>query len=253
MKKEEKEALFCMKLAQIAYHGEYGKNDINKKIHNYKEYRIKNTEFFTCKDSKNDFYIVFQGSNNLKDWIANLKFLSETDSQLDMESLERIGTDFKFHKGHLKQWHDVEDFIFKKLIENGFIQNINKIYFTGHSLGGSLAEIGSCITAKCFPFLKEKLVVRSFGANRNMGWKTKHWFNKNVMDCYRYVNGDDIVPKMPPNLIDRIGLCHPATKRKIGRKEPWWKFLLPIHNIKHDIEDHYPQAYIKSLENEVIK
>lgn len=231
--------LKCMKLCQKSYKKKYGDNDINKIMSEFIWY--KNVEFFTCLDSKKNLYIVFKGSSGLGDWADNLKFLFKKFQG------------FKIHSGHLGQFRIVQNKLFNIILDH-HQKYKSKIYITGHSLGGAIANIAGLFIAKYYKFLLDDLYIYSYGANKTFNWKTVKFFNKHIKHCVRCVNEDDFIPKLPPKtslggLLKNISFFHVKNKVRVGKKEPWWYFIRVFSNIKKDIKSHYPDKYIKNIEN----
>ncbi len=117
-----------------------------------------------------------------------------------------------------------------------------KLWFTGHSLGGAMATIsaGRCFLAH-IPATPE--AVYTFGAPR-VG--TKRYINNVEVDLTRWVNNNDIVPRVPPTwlgyrhtgqqrYINTYGNVRRMTKRQ-RVKDRWRGFF---HGLKQGKVDHF--------------
>ena len=106
----------------------------------------------------------------------------------DIKADLRAFHDDGFHKGFLIEYRKLEQRI-KNRIRNFKLENPNReIYITGHSLGGAMATVASCL-------LEEDIkAVYTFGAPRACSWSTAKKYNVNHI---RVVNNNDVVPKVP--------------------------------------------------------
>lgn len=116
------------------------------------------------------------------------------------------------------------------------------LWFTGHSLGGAMATIsaGRCFLAH-IPAVPK--AVYTFGAPR-VG--TKRYINNVEIDLVRWVNNNDIVPRVPPTwlgyrhtgvrlYINTYGKVRKMTKRQRA-KDRWRGFF---HGLKQGKVDHF--------------
>jgi hypothetical protein len=77
-----------------------------------------------------------------------------------------------------------------------YINSTKEVCITGHSLGGALATIHAF---RLRYFIQNRIVLTTFGSPRvgNDGF-SRHMLN--IIDkSYRYVNGYDIIPHVPPS------------------------------------------------------
>jgi triacylglycerol lipase len=75
------------------------------------------------------------------------------------------------------------------------------VFFTGHSLGGALAILAAMRAAKLQN--PPTIVVYTFGSPRNGGFKFFSDYTPLLGDTtFRLIHGNDIVPTVPPTLID---------------------------------------------------
>lgn len=160
-----------------------------------------------------DLVITFKGSTTFDDYLTDLEFVQIEDE---------FNIPGKLHKGFY-------ELIFKKSNYRVILDNINsfqfnKLYITGHSLGGALSTI-------FYSYIKTSNAVSNvelinFGAP-TVGNRT---FAKNF-NGIRFVNENDIVPK----IIIPIFYKHIRKERTLGKKR-FWKWSIDDHAIVHYLE-----------------
>lgn len=140
------------------------------------------------------------------------------------ESMEDVGADLmvfktkcqtipgaKIHRGFAQQYASLAPAITKQV--QSFAEfaedEMRSVLFIGHSLGGALATIGAALTKKEFPHLYVECV--SFGCPRVGNKAFAEFFNANVDRHQRYVNGNDIITRVP-----RINYTHVGNECRIG-------------------------------------
>ena len=127
--------------------------------------------------------VSFRGTQQVQDWMTNLKFDKEPVHKRSQHSPRRVG---EVHRGCNQAFLSVETQIRQHLKELFGIP----LYITGHSLGGALATlatwyISADALAACY----------TFGSPRvGDGGLTNHFRTP----IYRIVNGADPVPFVPP-------------------------------------------------------
>ena len=128
------------------------------------------------------------------------------------------------------------------------------LWFTGHSLGGAMATIsaGRCFLAHIPATPKG---VYTYGAPR-VG--TKRYINNVDVDLTRWVNNNDIVPRVPPTwmgyrhtgrrmYINTYGKVRRMTKRQRA-KDRWRGFFHGLRQGKVDhFSDHSIARYVEHL------
>jgi triacylglycerol lipase len=128
------------------------------------------------------------------------------------------------------------------------------LWFTGHSLGGAMATIcaGRCYLAH-IPAMPE--AVYTFGAPR-VG--TKRYVNHVDVDLTRWVNNNDIVPRVPPRW---LGYTHTGRRMYINAygkvrrltpqqrtKDRWRGFVQGLKEGKVDhFSDHAIARYVEYI------
>jgi triacylglycerol lipase len=132
------------------------------------------------------------------------------------------------------------------------------LWFTGHSLGGAMATISA---GRCFlshiPATPQG--VYTFGAPR-VG--TRRYINTVEVDLTRWVNNNDIVPRVPPTwmgyqhtgqhrYINTYGKVRKLTKRQ-RMKDRWRGFVLGLKQGKVDpFSDHAIAGYVAHIADAV--
>ena len=161
-------------------------------------------------------FLAVEGTKEKTDWITNLKFLFKNKSRHRgfLSNAERTLTDFYCNGGTLP-----EDRI---------------LILTGHSLGGATATMLAELLNKRFP----GLLLVTFGSPRPGGRKFRDRM-KNI-EHYRFVHGDDVVPKTPPHL---SGYVHTTEEINLIDEDDSFADGVSDHNISE-----YKEALKKSFE-----
>ena len=121
-------------------------------------------------------FLAIEGTKEKCDWITNIKFLLKNKDRHRgfKANAERTLTDFYCAGGTLP-----EDRL---------------LVLTGHSLGGATATM----LAECLVDRFPNLLLVTFGSPRPGGRKFRERMGS--IKHYRFVHGDDVVPKTPPYL-----------------------------------------------------
>ena len=127
--------------------------------------------------------LAIEGTYEKTDWFTNLKFLFKAN---DM------------HRGFKGNGERT----LTEIMCAGFdLPKERRLVLTGHSLGGASA---TCLADK----LRERyddLILVTFGSPRPGGRVLRDRMSQ--VEHYRYVHGDDIVPKTPPFLAGYVHTC----------------------------------------------
>lgn len=224
----------CMQGCINSYGGEYG-NFITV-FEKWQLFKNTHVEGYFARYN-DDLFIVFRGSDGTPDWIDNFKFWKRDTPYRESGTKKRI----KIHSGFLGQYMLIRNIVHAKVEKHLQEYPSSKIYVSGHSLGGALAQVCAIdVQYNFFPFILEatdRLECITFGSTRVGNWAFKKSFNKRVLNARRYVNGDDVVCKIPPSI---MFFKHTAMKIKIGKRS----FLGFFFGSK---DDHYPKEYMKNL------
>ncbi len=185
-------AWWLIEAATLVYANEDFVNEKFKYRANLADVRFFNGDSTQCFVASNaNFAIVaFRGSESrlrsddadlrhiLVDWLTNFDFLPE---QWDRGG--KVHTGFK--NALQEVWQDLEDYL-SELQENDC-----KIWMTGHSLGAALATLAAGLCGNVqgtYTFGSPRVGDREFG-------------EKFIVNAYRFVNGKDVVTKVPPAAI----------------------------------------------------
>ncbi len=136
-------------------------------------------------------FVTFAGSDPLKfqDWITDFSAMpspSNLHSGFE-QAVETVLPDIRMALG-------------KRAAPN------QTVFFTGHSLGGALAILAAWRISR-LPNAPE-IVVYTFGSPRNGGQEFFNDYTPRLGDfTFRMVHGTDIVPTVPPTLLDDLSSC----------------------------------------------
>lgn len=200
---------------------------LSKQIYRYSENKLSDFETFFVEETglvygifyinKKEAVVVFKGTSSISDWSSNVR-LVKTDDFYDIPGKFHCG----FHDMLLKT-REVEK------IYNKLRLSVEKIYITGHSLGGALATIFYSYCKKCT--IDAELIT--FGSPRVGDYEFSEYLNsENPEKMRRYVNGSDIVCKIP-----YLGYHHVNTKISIGNSR-----CFP------SVKDHSIDVYLENIE-----
>ncbi len=160
----------------------------------YLDMRLTDTQAFLFRKGDN-LILVFKGTQQLSDWKTNLKIRLKAFTILaDQEAVPPTG---RVHRGFLDAWQSVEKQVVYYLKKWRTPQT--KLWVTGHSLGGALAAVAT-ISLETQGF--EVSGLYTFGQPRVADWKLVNYMNARMGNrIVRYVNNNDIVPIIPPQII----------------------------------------------------
>jgi hypothetical protein len=160
----------------------------------YLDMRLTDTQAFIFRRD-NNLILVFKGIQQLSDWKTNLKIrLKEFTVLADQETVPPTG---RVHRGFLDAWQSVEKQVVYYLKK--WRTPDTKLWVTGHGLGGALAAVAT-ISLETQGF--EVSGLYTFGQPRVADWKLVNYMNERMGDrIVRYVNNNDIVPMIPPQII----------------------------------------------------
>lgn len=198
----------------------------------------EDTQLYILKKEEDTLYVVFRGTSSIKDVLVDLKI-----------SRVRMRKNIKVHSGFYNQFKSVELEITKRLIKE---ENIKKIFFTGHSLGGALAQIAAAYYSDIFDFAH--VVCHTFGSPRVGNRYFVEWFSQNVDEYVRVINKKDPVPMIPSfhywNHTPNCMVLYGDGKIKKDQKDiPWYKRIYKLVS-NSNVHEHDCDEYIKRLSNE---
>ena len=170
------------KLASISLASYYSANRVGEVMygatgdtHTFGNDKTGTVGYVSINHNSKEAVVVFRGTEDLKDILTDIRFFK-------VETL--FGR--KIHGGFLKAYSSISLDLSRlvDLIPLGYAT-----YFTGHSLGGALALIHTLLSGK-----KPTLTV-TFGSPRIGGGKVAKDLGEYA--CVKYVNGWDIVARIP--------------------------------------------------------
>ena len=194
-------AAVAARLASWSYMDDAAERDelIRKEIYVAAKSRlisINNAECLITRLS-DPLWIAFRGTqpNQLNDLKADLNMFKEKSESAGM-----------VHGGFKEEVDELWEEVTKELQRNGKLANPRDVYFCGHSLGGAMATIA----ATRYPLAE---AVYTFGSPRVGG---KVFVDTCQVKHYRFVNNNDLVPKVPPSL---LGFKHDGVEMYFNSKE----------------------------------
>lgn len=150
------------------------------------------------KDSINKkIKIIFKGTTDEKHIEYNLK--------IKLRKIKFLNEKIKIHNGFYQQ-------VFRGNLYNKIIKYLNDqdidnylIFYSGHSLGGIMATLFGYFSS--FIFTKNKIIITSFGSSKIGNKYFKNSFeSRNNIICYRIINNDDIIIKLPFGNYEHVGI-----------------------------------------------
>jgi triacylglycerol lipase len=191
------------------------------------EWKITEYYFFDCKNIFQDaqgmvladdekIIVAFRGTEvaQIQDVIADLK----------LAQLEALGG--RVHRGFytsfsalwssdLRIWHDDEEIKQQPGIKRILMELLTKkkrpIFVTGHSLGGAMAVLGAAACGielkQALPELNDLVIsLYTYGQPRVGDEKFLGQLEKNVPLIFRVVNNNDVVARIPVDLVKKVSL-----------------------------------------------
>ncbi len=157
--------------------------------------RVNTQGFLAWRDDV--ILLAFRGTQQIADWLTNVKRDLEpltVPNRVDQTARGKV------HRGFQNAWLSVAGEVVKyiDLLER---QRPRPLYITGHSLGGALAAMA---TAHLLAKGKSVTALYNFGQPRIGDAEFVDWFDDRFKKSYfRYVNRNDIVPRVPMSVIPR--------------------------------------------------
>jgi triacylglycerol lipase len=146
-------------------------------------------QVLVARNSK-ELWFAFRGTEptQINDVAADLKISKNTAAAGGL-----------VHSGFQEELDEIWPSILKELKLNSRLKNPKKIYLTGHSLGAAMATITATrVDAEC---------LYTFGSPRVGG---KEFIKQLNCEHHRFVNNNDIVTKVPPQI---MGFQHCGEER----------------------------------------
>ncbi|MDX2241368.1 MAG: lipase family protein [Leptolyngbyaceae cyanobacterium bins.302] len=142
--------------------------------------------------------IVFRGTSNPKEWIANFQARQSVYRQ---SGLIRG----KVHTGFLRLYNQLSNQV--RSAANRFNPSLPCL-ITGHSLGGALATLATADLAQANRPLQEQLQLYSYAAPRVGDSDFAKSFSALCPNNFRVINFADMVPMVPPSTLRNQQYSH---------------------------------------------
>lgn len=228
---------------------------LNKKLGNIRYYIDVKTDaeciVVNEVENENRLHIVFQGSDNEKDWKQNLEFIPIP--------IVQGREDLRVHRGFYEQYMGLRVFLERELQrfhEQCSHDKQKEILISGHSLGGALSIICGIFlckpnASKCFnnPLLK----IVTIGSPRVICSNLCEWYNLYLKkNTTRIVNHKDSVPHYPP-AGPILQYLHPDSTLiymkddGIFEKVKWRNFLDIVSNLWNKFNSHSLDVYVQKI------
>ncbi|WP_263322224.1 lipase family protein [Endozoicomonas sp. Mp262] len=140
----------------------------------------------------NDLYVAWRGTDNVEEWIIDIKFEQVNCPFFDESIKLELGFSELYGTGHGSTHPSPRDACLEQIKKE---KGIETIYVTGHSLGGALAAINALDIVTQF---NTAPVVYTFASPRTGNHHFAHCYNERINHSWRIVNSHDEVPKLPP-------------------------------------------------------
>jgi len=140
------------------------------------------TQLVVASDPKRTI-VAFRGSQSLGDWLGNMDCLGQAQSAFGA-----------VHPGFHAAFAVIEERLLASIRDHD-PENRKELWLTGHSLGGALAHLAAAAMAGS----RQITGIYTFGQPRTGYPEFKAKFEEVYGDrAFRFVNGDDLVPRVPP-------------------------------------------------------
>jgi predicted lipase len=182
---------------------------------------ITDTECFIRK-RKDLIIISFRGTDSKTNWKYNFRFCKKIIPYDNFSSKIRV------HSGFLSTYKSVRKKIHEKIPESAC-----KIIITGHSLGAAAAIL--CAVDLQYNFRNKDIEVYVYGCPRVGNKYFAKSYNKRVFKTLSFINGNDVVTKLPPAF---LGYRHAGIPIHTGPLR--FPFIISF-------SEHKTQNYFKNL------
>lgn len=201
---DKKTALLCARISHASYGKGFDMPDF--KLHGRFENAGTNTQGIFGVAFGDTFILAYRGSEEtgIADWISDLKFAPADFPYGDGNKAVKV------HYGFIEGYSSVREAMFKVAKESP----LKKILCTGHSLGGALATL--CAADIKYHLPDKDVSCYTFGSPKVGNSDFVKFYNKLVPQTYRFVNGVDIVPNLPPDIPLLVDYEHVGQLHHIG-------------------------------------
>ncbi len=190
-------------LDKIIYRWNYEDNtkeQKSEKCQSFKYFYNRSTGIQAFAFQQNGVIILsFRGTDveheKLRNWWTNINVKTAP-----FNSENKHDNKIKVHRGFQNAWTSVREKVFEQIDRWKQSEKIREIWVTGHSLGGALATLAATQLKENETEKDIKYKLCTFGSPRVGNGKFVDFFNTLDIDTYRYVNNNDIVPRIPGNM-----------------------------------------------------
>lgn len=173
------------------------------------------------------------------------------DIKADLDAVYDVAeTVGRVHRGFKREVDDLWP-----RLEQALVSNERILWFAGHSLGGAMTAIcaGRCYLSH---IKSAPEAVFTYGSPR-VG--NKRYVNHVKLRYIRYVNNNDIVPRVPPSFLGYRHAGHEIYLNRRGQisniggllksRDRWWGFVRSLKKWRIDhFSDHLMGEYINAIE-----
>ncbi|KAI9295796.1 alpha/beta-hydrolase, partial [Neoconidiobolus thromboides FSU 785] len=158
----------------------------------------KGRGFIAIDNHKSQIILSFRGSSNLKNWITNLNFRQTHYKVKDGDPKMKVHTGFKNAIDALFP-------LFSPRIEKLLIRYPDHaLIVTGHSLGGALANLATIELQQHLNLPWGRIQLFTYGSPRVGNKAFALWLNSKYLSSTRVVFNRDIVPHLPPKILEYV-------------------------------------------------
>lgn len=153
------------------------------------------------------------GSEEPKDWFTNFTFALKSFKR--RPEYARKDSKIKAHSGYLSGWERIREQVLSKITSK-------QVLVTGFSMGGGVSNLVAVDIQYNNPDVEVYCV--DFSGPRIWNKAGRDSYNKRVPNSVKFINANDIVPKIPPFFY------YGGTRIRFGSKKyHWWKLSVKDH------------------------
>jgi predicted lipase len=150
--------------------------------------------YLAVRKAKQQIIVAFRGTANTENWLDNLKLF-----KAPFPYASRSQSDIQVHAGFLETYRPLRARYFAALNSLKALFPSYTIIFTGHSLGGALAQIGAADALSNLKLNVKMVKVMAFSAPRAGNEDFANYLYSLGVHIDRFVEENDIVPHLPPH------------------------------------------------------
>jgi hypothetical protein len=133
-------------------------------------------------------FLTFKGCSQFKDFV----------NSIDIRNCKIGGDTVGIHNGFCEKYKELSDNIWCEVLKNAMSDTVSNVVFTGHSAGGSIAQIASLLTGTRLQDIGMECFCFSFGAPKTGDELFKDAIEYTMGDkLLRIETLEDIVPLIP--------------------------------------------------------